>query len=219
MLRAQPRCPFVQDVADLSLDFTIQQDDPAFGPSKSVELIPNGRHTPVTNDNRIRYVYHVANYRLNIQIRAQSVAFCRGLFDVINREWFLMFSPTEIQTLISGKEASIDVGDLQRNTVYSGGLTEEHPTVELFWQVVREMSDDELHALVKFVTSCHRPPLFGFAQLVPKFCVHGAGEVQDRLPTSSTCMNLLKLPIFKTKEVLQEKLLYAIKSGAGFELS
>eukprot|EP00038_Savillea_parva_P003491 m.126417 g.126417 ORF g.126417 m.126417 type:complete len:981 (-) comp11189_c0_seq4:875-3817(-) len=207
------------DCTDLSLDFTIQEDDPSLGSSSVIELIPNGRNIPVTNDNRIRYVYHVANFRLNIQIRAQSAAFCRGLFDVINREWFLMFSPTEIQTLISGSEASIDIGDLRRNTVYSGGLTEGHVTVELFWSVVYEMDDEERHALVKFVTSCRRPPLFGFGQLHPKFCIHGAGEVEDRLPTASTCMNLLKLPIFKSRETLKEKLIYAIKSGAGFELS
>jgi len=32
-------------------------------------------------------------------------------------------------------------------------------------------------------------------------------------------MNLLKLPDFKDSETLRKKLLYAIESGAGFELS
>jgi len=32
-------------------------------------------------------------------------------------------------------------------------------------------------------------------------------------------MNLLKLPKYKSKEMLREKLIYAIESGAGFELS
>lgn len=32
-------------------------------------------------------------------------------------------------------------------------------------------------------------------------------------------MNLLKMPVFKDYETLKEKLLYAIQSGAGFELS
>jgi len=44
-------------------------------------------------------------------------------------------------------------------------------------------------------------------------------EHADRLPTSATCMNLLKLPPYKTKEQLQMKLLYAINSEAGFDLS
>ena len=41
----------------------------------------------------------------------------------------------------------------------------------------------------------------------------------SRLPTASTCFNLLKLPNFKSKKVLKEKLLYAIKSASGFEMS
>ncbi|KAF9939816.1 hypothetical protein BGZ67_008924 [Mortierella alpina] len=40
-----------------------------------------------------------------------------------------------------------------------------------------------------------------------------------RLPTSSTCFNLLKLPPFSSKSVMKEKLRYAIMSNTGFELS
>ncbi len=53
----------------------------------------------------------------------------------------------------------------------------------------------------------------------PPFCIQNAGSEPDRLPTASTCMNLLKLPEFKDEKTLREKLYYAIKSGAGFELS
>jgi len=55
-------------------------------------------------------------------------------------------------------------------------------------------------------------------ELDPPFCIQHAGTV-DRLPTSSTCMNLLKLPEFPDEKILREKLLYAIQAGAGFELS
>ena len=40
-----------------------------------------------------------------------------------------------------------------------------------------------------------------------------------RLPTASTCFNLLKLPNYQKRVVLKEKLLYAVTSNAGFELS
>ena len=43
--------------------------------------------------------------------------------------------------------------------------------------------------------------------------------VASRLPTAATCMNLLKLPQYDTVEELREKLLYAISSDSGFELS
>lgn len=51
-----------------------------------------------------------------------------------------------------------------------------------------------------------------------------AGSMMDeqavnRLPTAATCMNLLKLPPYRTAQQIHDKLLYAIESGTGFELS
>ena len=43
--------------------------------------------------------------------------------------------------------------------------------------------------------------------------------VKDRLPTASTCFNLLKLPNYTKKSILRDKLRYAISANAGFELS
>lgn len=44
-------------------------------------------------------------------------------------------------------------------------------------------------------------------------------EPGGRLPTSSTCFNLLKLPNYSKKSILREKLRYAISMNTGFELS
>jgi ubiquitin-protein ligase E3 C len=56
------------------------------------------------------------------------------------------------------------------------------------------------------------------------FCIQRAGgnaseDALDRLPTSATCMNLLKLPPYRSKDQLESKLLYAINADAGFDLS
>ncbi|EPZ35887.1 HECT-domain-containing protein [Rozella allomycis CSF55] len=80
------------------------------------------------------------------------------------------------------------------------------------------MSEVEKRKVLKFVTSCPRPPLLGFSQLEPKFGIQSTGT-DDRLPSSSTCFNLLKLPRYTSKSVLKGKLLYAINSEAGFHLS
>jgi hypothetical protein len=45
------------------------------------------------------------------------------------------------------------------------------------------------------------------------------GKDVERLPSASTCYNMLKLPNYRRASTLREKLLYAIGSGAGFELS
>ena len=42
---------------------------------------------------------------------------------------------------------------------------------------------------------------------------------QERLPSSSTCINLLKLPPYRTAETIRSKLLFTIKNVAGFDLS
>jgi ubiquitin-protein ligase E3 C len=44
-------------------------------------------------------------------------------------------------------------------------------------------------------------------------------SAQDRLPSSSTCINLLKLPPYRTASVIAEKLLLAVDNVAGFDLS
>ena len=56
-------------------------------------------------------------------------------------------------------------------------------------------------------------------ELYPAFCIHNGGSDLERLPTASTCMNLLKLPEFHDEALLRSKLLYAIECAAGFELS
>lgn len=129
-----------------------------------------------------------------------------------------MFDPRELQILISGAPTPIDIDDLMAHTNYSAGYSATHPTVEIFWQIVREFGEKKKRQLLKFVTSCSRPPLLGFKDLQPPFCIQCAGK-EDRLPTASTCMNLLKLPEFNDVNTLRQKLLYAIESGAGFELS
>ena len=78
----------------------------------------------------------------------------------------------------------------------------------------------------------------GFKELNPNFAIRDASDDENRLPTASTCVNLLKvclarlsgpmwrlmvdaiqLPRYKSASVLREKLLQAINSNAGFDLS
>jgi ubiquitin-protein ligase E3 C len=73
-----------------------------------------------------------------------------------------------------------------------------------FWSVVESFNKAERNQLIKFVTACERPPLLGFSELVPRFAVRSAGDDEGRLPTSSTCVNLLKLPKYSSKQVLRE---------------
>jgi ubiquitin-protein ligase E3 C len=186
--------------------------------------MPDGAATPVTNDNRLAYVTYVARHRLQAQPYRQTTAFLRGLSALVQPSWLSMFNRAELQALIGGTSASVDVADLRAHTVYGGTYVigddgEEHPTVRLFWDVMQGFGDAERRALLKFVTSTPRAPLLGFGALRPNFSIRDSGRDQTRLPSTSTCVNLLKLPMYTSAEVLREKLLTAVFSGAGFDLS
>ncbi|KAF7505452.1 hypothetical protein GJ744_000779 [Endocarpon pusillum] len=222
--------------ADFGLNFTVVDtfEVPAPTPSnphntetKSVTrpLISSGADIPVTNINRPQYISALVNHRLRTQSLFQTNAFLLGLGEIIQPMWLSMFNQSELQRLIGGDSREIDISDLRTNTVYSGLYVlgdneEEHPTIKLFWDVLRQMDDQDRRKVLKFVTSTPRAPLLGFGHLNPRFSIRdsGAGD-EGRLPSTSTCVNLLKLPRYSNARVLREKLLYAVNSGAGFDLS
>jgi ubiquitin-protein ligase E3 C len=103
-----------------------------FGVSKTVDLIPNGRETPVTKDNRYRYIALVSHYRLNAQIRAQSAAFVAGLQEVIDPRWLRVFNQSELRLLVGGAESPIDLDDraLTRSHILSDASRSAYSQVQ-----------------------------------------------------------------------------------------
>ncbi|XP_076944052.1 E3 ubiquitin-protein ligase UPL6-like [Bidens hawaiensis] len=210
------------DLAELELYFVIFNNE--FGEQTAEELIPNGKNVRVGNDNVITFIHLVANHRLNTQIRQQSSHFLRGFQQLIQKDWIDMFDEHELQLLISGSVDGFDVDDLRSNTNYAGGYHREHYVIEMLWEILKNFSLENQHKFLKFVTGCSRGPLLGFKYLEPLFCIQRAAgsaseEALERLPTSATCMNLLKLPPYRSKEQMEQKLLYAISAEAGFDLS
>ncbi|PIA17435.1 hypothetical protein COEREDRAFT_40746 [Coemansia reversa NRRL 1564] len=202
------------------------------GQTKEYPLVPGGENIKVTSRNRQMYLNLVAEYMLSKQIKAQVEAFMEGLHTVIPENWLrlLFASPLEFSQLLCGDSSAIDIADWQRNTVYSGefgGQGYSHRVVQDFWHVVDEdLTEEERRKLCGFATSCERPPLLGFRELNPRFCIsgyshdpEGGTSIDDRLPSASTCVNLLKLPVYSSRKILHRKLVDAITSKAGFGLS
>nr|XP_013801839.1 PREDICTED: ubiquitin-protein ligase E3B isoform X4 [Apteryx mantelli mantelli] len=230
------------DISDLGL--TLSYDEDVMGQLVCHELVPGGKTIPVTNENKISYIHLMAHFRMHTQIKSQTAALISGFRSIIKPEWIRMFSAPELQRLISGDNAEIDLEDLKKHTVYYGGFHGSHRVIIWLWDILaNDFSPDERAMFLKFVTSCSRPPLLGFAYLKPPFSIRCV-EVSDdqdtgdtlgsvlrgfftirkkepggRLPTSSTCFNLLKLPNYSKKSILREKLRYAISMNTGFELS
>ena len=164
----------------------------------------------------------VAKHYVCDRVKEQSEAFRRGLWEVIDRSWLRIFNEPELQVLISGSsDGKIDVADMRSNTRYVGGYTALDRNITRFWKVIESFSTKQQADLLRFVTSCERPPPLGFSSMNPPFTIQRVGILRDgdKLPTASTCFNTLKLPTYSSEKVLRERLLYAIESGAGFELT
>lgn len=230
------------DVADLALTFSTNDD--YLGKVVTTDLIAGGRSIQVTNENKIDYIHRMAHHRVFSQTRQQCKAFVIGMQSILNAQWLSLFAPHELQYLISGQSCDIDVTDLKKNVQYFGGFHSSHRVIKWLWEIVEnEFSVEERKLFLKFVTSCSKPPLLGFSYLEPPFAIRCV-EVSDdqdqgdtlgsvlrgflalrknhsasRLPTASTCFNLLKLPNYNKKSVLLSKLRYAIHAESGFELS
>ncbi|CAF3350965.1 unnamed protein product [Rotaria sp. Silwood1] len=229
------------DVSSLTLTYSIDED--VLGEMVTYDIIPCGRHINVTNDDKIVYIHRMSVYRTYTRIKNQIKMFSEGFKTLMKPEWINMFSVPELQQLISGESSDIDLEDLKSNIVYQGGYHRTHPVIKWLWQTLeQDFSREERALFLRFVTSSSRAPLLGFRSLNPPFTIRclesseheeegdSLGRIlrnmvtinrtsSERLPSSSTCFNLLKLPNYKTRRILLDKLRYAIKANAGFELS
>lgn len=220
------------DIEGLGLMFEVTKVQD--GKTMSSPLIPNGENVPVTKQNVIRYVYMVSHHRLNVESSLQVRAFKRGFSELIQGSWVRLFSAYELQKLVSGDDSGFDVFSLKKAMQYGSGYHPSQPVVQWFWDIVEnDMTPEQQRKLLRFMTSCSRPPLLGFETLEPAPCLqqirirNDLRETDDMdvlaketpLPTASTCMNLLKLPNYPSKQLMKWKLLAAIEAGAGFELS
>ena len=70
-----------------------------------------------------------------------------------------MFNQQELQILLGGVNSPIDVEDLRANTQYGGLYDDRQQTIAMFWDVVGSFTQEDRRKLLRFATSCSRPPL------------------------------------------------------------
>ncbi|CAJ0955893.1 unnamed protein product, partial [Mesorhabditis belari] len=205
-----------EGMRELELDFTILQEE--LGAVSRSELIPGGASVRVTTENRDQYVQLYCNYSLYKRMEPIVDSMRAGVTNVLDVQLLAIFSSSELQFIVSGADVDIDVNDMRRySVIHNLNNDRDKEYMDLFWATVSSMPSEDKRALLKFITGCSRPPLDGFKELYPQIGIQLTKS--DGLPTSATCMNLLKLPVYKNLKELGEKLKYAIHAGAGFELS
>uniref|UniRef100_A0A4W3HT69 E3 ubiquitin-protein ligase HACE1 n=1 Tax=Callorhinchus milii TaxID=7868 RepID=A0A4W3HT69_CALMI len=206
------------DISDLGLELMFSVETDVFGAMEEVPLKPGGTSILVSQENKAEYVQLVTELRMTRAIQPQINAFLQGFHLFIPPSLIQLFDEYELELLLSGMP-EIDVADWKRNTEYTSGYEREDPVIQWFWEIVEALTQEECVLLLQFVTGSSRVPHGGFAYLMggsglQKFTIAAVPYTSNLLPTSSTCINMLKLPEYPSKENLKDRILVALHCGS-----
>ena len=193
-----------------NLDFT-------FPGYPEIELIANGSEINVNQENVMQYIALINNFATNEGIISIKNAFLSGFNSIFPFESLSIFSPQEIVSIIEGNKEPLTNEDLHKYFEISHGYLNTSPQVEMLFETICEMNNDEQKDFLRFVIGSPCLPIGGLRGIEPKLSVVKK-DIQGRnpdfeLPISSTCTHILKLPEYSSKAILKEKLLLAIKLG------
>ncbi|RLN53692.1 hypothetical protein BBJ29_001338 [Phytophthora kernoviae] len=178
---------------------------------ETVELVPGGRHLHVTWEDRDDYARAIETYRLN-EYAPVCRDVSRGLATILPAPTLGLFSWHELRTLVCGK-ASVDVALLRRRTIYGDGCQATDPHIAYFWDVLTAFSDEQKSSFLRFVWGRSRLPTHA-ADFTQDFKISGlpkaAGRADMYLPIAHTCFFSIDLPAYSSREVMHDKLVYAI---------
>ncbi|XP_063299618.1 E3 ubiquitin-protein ligase HACE1 isoform X1 [Pelobates fuscus] len=206
------------DISDLGLELTFSVETDVFGAMEEVPLKPGGMSILVTQENKAEYVQLVTELRMTRAIQPQINGFLQGFHMFIPPALIQLFDEFELELLLSGMP-EIDVNDWMKNTEYTSGYERHDHIIQWFWEVVQELTQEERVLLLQFVTGSSRVPHGGFAYIMggsglQNFTIAAVAYTSNLLPTSSTCINMLKLPEYPSKEILKDRLLVALHCGS-----
>ena len=146
-------------------------------------------------------------------------SFVEGLSNVLPVEVLSLLDGEELRGLMCGNE-DVDV-DLLRSVVEYEGYVESDTDIQAFWETLRELNNLERKLFLQFVWARNRLPLKKSDFEAPFKIQRDSANVGERadqaLPSASTCFFSLALPEYTCKEVLKDKLLFAINNVTTME--
>ncbi|GAA5981258.1 hypothetical protein JCM11641_005626 [Rhodosporidiobolus odoratus] len=199
-------------VADLFLDFSL--------PGYDIELKAGGKDLPVDVKNLEEYITLVIDWTLLRGVKDQVDEFKKGFSTVFPVRDLQIFTPAELVMMMTAEEEDWSVEALTNASKADHGFTMDSRAVRDFLSVMSDLSLAERRDFLSFMTGSPRLPIGGFAALRPPLTIVRKDGGDSVLPSVMTCVNFVKLPDYTSREVVRERILLAVREGAGgFHLS
>jgi len=142
------------------LEQSFVYENTLFGRKITQELVPNGYETPITIDTKQDFVRKLTEFKMQKEIKQELEAFLKGFHLIIPSSWLILFSPSDLQGLISG-DAELDVKEMKLHAQYSG-YTQDSQLVKWLWEILEEFSQKELATFLFFVSGMREAIIFSF---------------------------------------------------------
>ncbi|MCO5566531.1 hypothetical protein L7F22_020208 [Adiantum nelumboides] len=198
-------------------------------------LKPGGDNIMVDSENLEEYIALVVDASVRTGILPQLEAFRAGFNQVFPISTLQVFNEEELSYMLCGHCELWQPETLVEHLRFDHGYNSSSLPIKYLLEIMGEFNAEQQRAFLQFVTGAPQLPCGGLSALRPKLTIvkklpSGAdGDtspgayatfVDGDLPSVMTCANYLKLPPYSCKEVMLERLLYAIQEGQGsFDLS
>jgi len=187
-------------------NFTVKSADGKDG----VELYKGGKDVKVTFKNKDEFIRLWREYKIH-EFDTQLTAMRNGLSTLVPVQVLSLFTWDELELLVCGKP-EINIDYLKENTRYEQPYSKDHASIAWLWQVLQDFTQKERECFLCFVWGRSRLPLTQ-EKWLQKFQVTGCSVNTDlALPITHTCFFHLELPAYTSREVMAQKLRYAINN-------
>ncbi|XP_034735089.1 probable E3 ubiquitin-protein ligase HERC4 [Etheostoma cragini] len=181
-----------------------------------IDLDPQNPGKTVTSQNKKEFVDAYVRHAFNTSVESVFQEFKRGFFQVCDRDLVKLFRPEELQQVLVGQDV-YDWAKLKQNTVWE--LRVGYPTMQMFWEVFDELTEDKRKDFLWFLTGFRRVPILGMDQVqmeVRVMPIQGGQHYDQHFPCSLTCHSILELPLYSSKEIMRDRLTEALITERGF---
>lgn len=190
---------------DLCVNFTM--------PGSGEELIEGGKYLMLSPINMDGYLNSIVDFVLKQNLANFEQIRC-GIDEVFCCRELAIFLPEELQSILCGQEYKPwSTEYLKSCCSFANGYDASSKAIAFLFEILSTFNASEQRKFIKFVSGTPRLPIGGLESLSPRLTISKYSTEDIRLPSASTCYNLLHLPEYSSLEKTREKLMYVLSEG------